>query len=218
MPGFAPEVIGVFFPAGAESALEWVTGSDALVLWIPEDAFEEFAPTTDRHPIALQASPLTTGFRTFVRSLLEQEQDSSSVADYAIERLLIEMAFGSMLEFSSVESRADSMTLLERARSVMLLHREDADFTSTDLAAELHVSLRHLQRVFSEIGTTPGEEMRAMRVDLAMALLTNPVYRALSVEEVARYSGFSGGLQLRRALHSSGHPAPSSIRRESATG
>lgn len=94
----------------------------------------------------------------------------------------------------------------------MLLHREDPQFTIAELAAELHVSLRHLQRAFAKNGTTPGDALRRLRVEFAESLLRNPDYTVLTIEEIAAHSGFSSALQLRRALRAEGLPSPTMIR------
>ncbi|MES2867648.1 MAG: helix-turn-helix domain-containing protein, partial [Actinomycetota bacterium] len=104
----------------------------------------------------------------------------------------------------------------ERARSVMLVHRENPDFSTTQLAAELHISARQLQRAFAAVGVTPGDLLRRMRVELAESMLRNPLYSGLTVDEVSRYSGFASALQLRRALRAEGAPSPTALRRSPA--
>jgi transcriptional regulator GlxA family with amidase domain len=94
----------------------------------------------------------------------------------------------------------------------MLMHREDPNFSTPQLAAELHISPRQLQRAFAGAGLRPGDMLRRMRIELAESMLRNPLYTGLTVEEISRYAGFTSALQLRRALHAEGSPAPVELR------
>lgn len=205
--------IGLFLPASAARDITWGAGRKVLAVWVPERLLEEFTEGLTPAPTALHASPLTMGFRTFAQAVARYGEDGSSMSQYAIERLLAEMTFGSLLEQESVEQSARPSSLVERARSVMLLHREDPYFSTPQIASELHISARQLQRAFARAGMTPGDMLRRMRVELAESILQNPLYSGLTVEEVARYAGFTSALQLRRALQAEGSPSPTDLRR-----
>lgn len=205
--------IGLFLPASAARDIAWGAEREVLAVWVPERLLEEFTEGLTPTSTALHASPLTIGFRTFAQAVARYGEDGSSMSQYAIERLLAEMTFGALLEQESVEQSARPSSLVERARSVMLLHREDPYFSTPQVASELHISARQLQRAFARAGTTPGDMLRRMRVELAESILQNPLYSGLTVEEVARYAGFTSALQLRRALQAEGSPSPTDLRR-----
>jgi len=207
--------IGLFLPGDGERTLGWVSERDVLAVWIPERLLAEFLEDESPAATVLHATPLTIGFRTFAHAVAQHRDEGSSMSQYAIERLLAEMTFGSLLEQHSVETSQRPSSLIERARSIMLLHREDSGFSTRQLAAELHISPRQLQRAFARAGLTPGDMLRRMRVELAESMLRNPIYSGLTVEEVSRYAGFTSALQLRRALQAEGTPPPTMLRRES---
>jgi len=214
-----PDRLGLFLPPGDATTIPWTRSVEVLAIWTPIESIAEFTEGVIPERTALVSSPLTTGLRAFAYTLVRQPDEGSSVARYAVERLLAEMIFGALLEQDSIEStRTTASSLLERARSAMLIRREDPAFGPAQLAAELHISARQLQRAFARIETTPGDALRRMRVELAESLLRNPVYARLSIEDIARYSGFSSGLQLRRALRAEGLPGPSAHRRSALTG
>ena len=215
-----PERLGLFLPPpGDTTTIPWTRSGEVLAIWTPIESIAKFTEGVVPARTALVSSPLTTGLRAFAYTLVRQPDEGSSVARYAVERLLAEMIFGALLEQDSIEStRTSASSLLERARSAMLIRREDPAFGPAQLAAELHISARQLQRAFARIETTPGDALRRMRVELAESLLRNPVYARLSIEDIARYSGFSSGLQLRRALRAEGLPGPSAHRRSALTG
>lgn len=208
--------LGLFLPAEADHLLAWEAGTEVLAVWVPEHLLQEFVEGDLPEPAALFSSPLTIGFRTFAHAVMRHGEEGSSMSQYAVERLLAEMTFGSLLEQQSAETSQRPSSLVERARSVMLMHREDPDFSTPQLATELHISPRQLQRAFARAGVRPGEMLRRMRVELAESMLRNPLYSGLSVEEVARYAGFTSALQLRRALQAEGTPSPSRLRQQDA--
>ncbi|WP_309127679.1 helix-turn-helix domain-containing protein [Microbacterium sp.] len=208
-----PAPLGLFLPPHAEQVLDWEDGSEVLAIWVPAPLLQEFTEGGMPDATVLYASPLTIGFRTFAQAVVRHADDGSSMSRYAIERLLAEMTFGSLVEQQSVETAQRPSSLIERARSVMLMRREDPAFSTPQLAAELHISPRQLQRAFARAGVTPGDLLRRMRVELAESMLRNPLYSGLTVDEVSRYAGFTSALQLRRALQAEGSPSPTELRR-----
>lgn len=213
------EPIGLFLPADAAEPVHWKRPTDVVGVWMRAESLDDFMNGAHLERMSLQPSPLTTAFRAFARSVAHEPDTGSSISRYAIERLLAEMVFSAVLETQAGElPERGPASLLDRARSTMLLHREDPAFTVAELASELHVSPRHLQRAFARVQTTPGDALRLVRVELAESLLRNPDYAPLSVDEIARHSGFSNGLQLRRALRAQGLPAPSDLRQVPVAG
>lgn len=208
-----PAPMGLFLPADAEVTLPWAPGAEVLAVWVPELLLSEFLEGALPQTAVLYSSPLTIGFRTFAQAVVRHGDEGSSMSRYAIERLLAEMTFGALVEQQSVESAERPSSLMERARSVMLMHREDPSFSTPQLAEELHISPRQLQRAFARAGITPGDLLRRMRVELAESMLRNPLYSSLTVDEVSRYAGFTSALQLRRALQAEGSPSPTALRR-----
>lgn len=203
----------LFLPPVTAATIVWSDPADLITVWLPPDAVAEFANTSAPVPSALPSSPLLTAVSAFATSLVGTTQDSSGVARYAIERLLVEMAFGALLErHSSDHIAVVAAPLVERARSVMLARREDAGFTAAQLSQDLHVSVRQLQRAFAREMTTPAIALRRMRVELAESLLRNPHYDTLSIDEIARHSGFTSALQMRRAMGAEQLPSPSALR------
>lgn len=204
---------GLFLPGAATATLVWEDPADVIAVWLPTDAVAELASASASVPAPLQSSPLLSGVHAFAMSLVVASQDTSGVARYAIERLLVEMAFGALLEQHSAEHlEVAAAPLVERARSMMLARRDDASFTPAQLAQDLHVSMRQLQRAFARERMTPLNALRRMRVELAESLLRNSQYDTLSIDEIARHSGFTSALQMRRALRVEKLPTPSVLR------
>ncbi|GAA4486038.1 AraC family transcriptional regulator [Microbacterium panaciterrae] len=205
--------IGIFVPPQSGETIEWSRPVEVVAVWVPLETLRDFTNDQPLRPVTLNSTPMVSAFRAFTLAIARSTEESSSISRYAIERLLAEMVFGALLEIYSVNlPHPGQPSLVDRARSTMLMRREDPGYTIAELASDLHVSLRHLQRAFARISTTPGEALRRMRVELAESLLGNSDYAVLTIAEIAMHAGFSSALQLRRALHAEGLPSPSVIR------
>jgi transcriptional regulator GlxA family with amidase domain len=98
-----------------------------------------------------------------------------------------------------------------------IVQHPDEDLSVAALARRMHLSERQLSRVFkSELGVTPGEHVEVARVEAARRLLETT---ALSVDVVARRSGFGVTETLQRAFRRRLHTTPGLYRRHfDATG
>jgi AraC-like DNA-binding protein len=203
----------LFLTANARVTIPWQRHADVIVGWVPPAALAEFADVAPDDATPIADSLLVRGLASFATTLVPGPLEPSSIARYAIERLLVEMAFATLLDQNSAQTpdRAPA-SLLERSRALLLAHRSEREYSTTQLARELHVSVRQVQRAFADVGTTPGDALRRNRVDLAVELLRHPEYRPLAIDEVAAHAGFNNSLQLRRALQAEGMPSPSRLR------
>lgn len=198
---------GFFLHPHKEATISTVERAQVLCIWVPWDALEEL-DTGELGCFAVSpTSPLIAGVRAFGSALMTRAAAGTPYTDYLVEKLLAEMAFGVLLEAGRAadgsireSAAARSETILDRARTVMLLRRADAAFGVEELALDLHVSTRQLQRAFADEPTTPATELRRLRVELAIELLGNEAYAPLSMKEIAFHSGFASAAALRRAF------------------
>lgn len=94
---------------------------------------------------------------------------------------------------------------------VWLRENLDQDFSVSDLAARMHMSDRTFARKFrSATGTTPGAWVNAQRLVSAQTLLEES---ELSIDSVARVSGFGQAVLLRHHFHKALGVSPASYRR-----
>ncbi|MDR6867259.1 AraC-like DNA-binding protein [Microbacterium resistens] len=191
-----------------------VESGPVACIWLPWSALVEIEDGVRSPSSVIAATPLSSGLRAFLTAILTQPAAPTQYTDYLVERSLVEMVFGVLIEVAAKgvatgrEPRA-----IDRARSLMLIRREDPDFNIGELAAEMHMSTRHLQRLFAEEKSSPADELRRTRVELAKELLNDPTYAPLSVEEIALHSGFGTAAGLRRAFAAFGLPSPAHARR-----
>jgi AraC family transcriptional regulator, positive regulator of tynA and feaB len=81
--------------------------------------------------------------------------------------------------------------LHQRAVSIMRERLDQPGWSATDLASDLGVSLRTLQRAFTEVGETVAGSWRAMRIGHACALLSQPRLAGLAMSEIGRRCGYA---------------------------
>lgn len=90
--------------------------------------------------------------------------------------------------------------------------REKPGVSVADLAREAHFSLAQFRRVFHEwAGMSPHEFLQRERLDRARRLLENT---ALSIEAIARQTGFSGASPFTRAFRQFTGMTPASYRKD----
>lgn len=205
---------GFFLHPHCPSVVTADEATTVLCAWVPWSAIEELDDGTLRSFAIAAATPLLLGVRGFVSALVGRGAVPTVYTDYLVEKLLAEMVFGAVLEGGRAdagvarEAAARDSRPLERARTIMLLRRGDPSFGIEELARELHMSTRQLQRVFASDGVSPADELRRLRVELAQELIAGDAYAPLTVEEIATHSGFGTAAALRRAFAAQGLPSP----------
>ncbi|VXB76253.1 Helix-turn-helix domain-containing protein [Microbacterium sp. 8M] len=189
------------------------TAGTTMCAWVPWDALAEIESGVRAPGEVIALSTIGRGLQAFLTSLLTQHADPTVYTDYLVERLIAEMVFSVLVEAAprvAVEGRKGSG--IERARSLMLVRRGDRDFGVAELARDMHLSVRQLQRMFAAEGSAPAEELRRIRVELARELMSDPDYAPLGIAEIAEHAGFTDAAGMRRAFALSGLPSPRAVR------
>lgn len=209
---------GLFLRSRSDHVVAWSDDAEVIVVSAAEEVVAAFGAPIDENdgPLFAGDSALVTPATAYFRSLLSGAARPGRVATYALSRLAEEMIGSLFLERASVGAGPVKVqpSLYRRALALIASRRADPDLTVPSLAAELAVSPRHLQRAFSEQSTSPTEEIRRLRVELAVQLLTEARYDVLSIEEVSRYAGFASADDLRRAFRLQGELSPTRVRAE----
>jgi AraC-like DNA-binding protein len=206
---------GVLIDSGHLGTVGWSDDALAVIVWVDSDTLRDPNLAHADGPVSLPDGPLTDGFLAFAHSLVQHSSKVGSVSAYVVERLLVEMSFGLLLERNdalAAHSPSPRTDPLHEARKLILLNRADPGYDIHALARDLHMSVRHVQRLFAAGGASPATVLRAMRAELAHSLLTDPQFRALTVAEIAEHSGFTNAAAMRRALASEGLAAPVALR------
>ena len=97
--------------------------------------------------------------------------------------------------------------LLESMRRTIEARFTDPDFTTAELASGAHLSLRAVQAVFAEAGTSPAAEIRRVRLEHARGLLE----QGAGVQSACLASGFLDPGTFGRAFRQRYGMAPSRV-------
>jgi AraC-like DNA-binding protein len=102
--------------------------------------------------------------------------------------------------------------LVWRTRELIGQQLDDTALSPTRLAHQVHVSLRRLQEVFQNQGTTLSDCIWDARLEYARGLLTNPVNGRESISTVAYRAGFSDVAHFSRRFKQEFGVSPSEYR------
>lgn len=191
-----------------------------LIAQMPRSAVAAFVPQL---PDVVTSFPdrrlLDLAMRAFLAEVIDREEPSSAIEQYALEQLFMEMGGAVLLDRLGTNGAHGSPRSVLRDRALAVIAQQSADLTLTParVAYDVASSLRHLQSVFAEAGTTVAGEIRRHRARLARALLADSRYDVLTVEQIAQRSGFGNAMGLRRALHEVYRASPRMLRSERGT-
>ncbi|GAB3659535.1 hypothetical protein GCM10027591_12640 [Zhihengliuella somnathii] len=193
----------------------WKHDCRVLAAGVPYDILDEFGLSPD-----VVDGPLTTAHALmqpalrFLDSAADTDESASALEAYFVEKLVQEMVGALLLSNRGIADAVENprSSMYDRALRLMTARRSDPELMPEIVARDLNVSLRHLQRVFSQHGTSVAATLRRLRVEQALQLLQDERYDVLSVPEIARHAGFNSPQLLRRALNAHGRGSPLEIR------
>lgn len=203
---------GECFSISAKAACElvWRRPSRSVLLVTPAHALGESRAAIPSEYGRLDVDPsLLRPIYGFTEAILKSDALGPGPGAGLLQRLLREQVVA-ILRTHDGRARDDDEDLNSRASSAgeifqlsMVLINErhtDESFLSATLAKQVGVSLRQLQRIFSDHGTTVSHEIRTARAQRAKYLLGDRRYAAMSRDAIARHSGFSSARNMRLAF------------------
>lgn len=191
-----------------------------LSIVIPAEALAGFSAPAPREvrPVAATSALLAPAVAFAERAAANDSEPVSGFSNYYFERLLQEMVVGVAVEGTRAPRLGMTADIYRDAMSTIVAQRSDPDLSPRDIADQLRVSLRQLQRAFRARDVTVERAIRRSRVEHALELLRDRTYDGLSIAQVGLYSGFSGGSSLARAMAQEGTASPSVVRRAAQGG
>jgi len=174
-------------------------------VFVPERILAETADPTYELPIvASRDLSLRNPVREFVRSLTVDGAPTDRLPAYLVEKLILEMTLSLLLETQGMRklsaSASAEQSLFARAMAYISAYKSDPELTPSKVASSMNISVRQLQRAFAAHDSSVNEEIRQQRVDTAVRLLSDSLYRHLDLAQIAEHSGFAGRADLRRAI------------------
>lgn len=205
----------IIAPNGVVRHVRFEGAWQVLIARVPRAAATAFVPQL---PNLVSSFPdrrlLDLAMKSFLTEVIDRNESASAIERYAIEQLVMEMGGAVLLDRLGTGGIQGSPRAVLRDRALAVIAQQGADLSLTPsrVAHDVASSLRHLQSIFAEAGTTVAGEIRRQRARLARSLLTDSRYDVLSVEQVAQRSGFGNAMSLRRALHDVYRVSPRTLR------
>lgn len=209
----------LFFRSGQDRSITWPVETSYSGVMVPLEVLEEFGVDVTLATGVIGAQEfLSRPSASFLRELSSNRAPATALTAYFVERMMHEVVGSVLLSKRGFDSGIEVPTthVHRRALALMTAQRADPLLTPASLAEQLNISLRQLQREFQVKGESVAAVLRQLRVQLAIQLLQDRTYRGLSVEQIARESGFRSGQVMRKALADCGVPSPNEMRKMAA--
>jgi AraC-like DNA-binding protein/mannose-6-phosphate isomerase-like protein (cupin superfamily) len=139
-------------------------------------------------------SPIGSIVAPFLRQMAAQigkvqATTAARLADFGLS--LVMTALGEVAGGDHEPGRWSRIALRERANQIIDAHAADPELNPSVVAAALGISLRYLQDIFRDGGTTPSDWIWARRLEKSRRDLCSPALAAASVSQIAFACGFS---------------------------
>lgn len=187
----------------------WFAGNDTacIVVWVPDELVGGLG-LQNPDPVVMEASLLVSAGQGLAAAALQNGGKGAPERGecHVMERLLLGLVFGLLIENDSPGQGPDqivTVSQMEKAHALIMSHLHSPGYSTEQLAKQLGMSPRQLQRLFARFGTTPSETLRRFRAEIAESLLRGQEDGAaekLTVTEIADRAGFSSAAAMRRAL------------------
>lgn len=190
-------------PSGLPNRVRFNSPWRFVVARIPREALLPFVPMlSDEAHIYRELSVPEQAMQAFLEQVVESDETVSTGDSHTVDRMILEMA-GTMLRARQGEQLlpgSPHAALRDRTMAEISKQSSNSQLDPARLAREAGVSLRHLQSVFSAAGTSVADEIRRERARVARSTLQDARFDGLSIDEVAKRSGFGSSVSMRRAL------------------
>lgn len=190
-------------PSGLPHRVRFTTDWKFVLTRIPRAAILPFVPLlADTVGVYRDLTVPERAMQAFLKNSVQTDQEVSPGESRTIDRLVLEMA-GTLLHHRQGAGRepgSPRAVLRDRALAVISEESGDPRLEPARVAEQVGSSLRHLQAIFAEAGTSLAAELRRERARVARAILQDERFDELSIEQVAVRAGFGSSVSMRRAL------------------
>jgi AraC-like DNA-binding protein len=143
--------------------------------------------------ICTQESPVGSLVSPFLQQLVAVIDQAPVTAVQQLAHIGGSLVLASLAEWAGApadQHRWPGKALHHRAQVFIAAHAHEHTLSSLKVARALRISLRYLQELFREHGTTPSEYIWACRLQKARRDLSDPLMAAASISDIAMRAGF----------------------------
>jgi AraC-like DNA-binding protein len=146
--------------------------------------------------------------------LLRHPVTFSDVQGHRLSGVLLELLTGMLGSQTSEDATSDGAhdSLFIRVQDYIQQRLGDPELTPAQVAAEHHISRRHLQRLFQQRGMTVAASIRQQRLERACCDLTAPHLATYPISAIAARWGFRHAADFSRAFRKAYGATPSDYR------
>jgi len=169
---------------------------EEVLLHIPRPLFVSALGPTERFT-SLELSrrtPVGSVLAPFLKNIDAILDDVSDFAALQLSQIAVSLAMTALADqsFLTLENPSWSRNaLLLRAKVFIRQHCQNPDLTPATIAAALKISVRYLQSVFQDTGTTPSDHIWECRLESSRRDLENPSFSMMSIGDIALKNGFA---------------------------
>ena len=190
-------------PSGLPHRVRFTSAWKFLVARIPREALLPYVPgLTDSVGIYEELTIPERAMEAFLAQSVRSVDEVSASDGFTVGRMVLEMA-GTMLRSRQGDAwqlGTPQAVWRDQACSIIAAEHADPGLDPARVADGVGISLRHLQTLFADSGSSVAGEIRRERARIARAMLQDSRCDGLSIEQVAERSGFGSSVSLRRAL------------------
>lgn len=190
-------------PSGLPHRVRFLGEWRFVVARIPREAVLPYVPMlADTVGIYSELTVPERAMQAFLDQAVSEKQQVSESESQTVDRLVIDMAGTLLLGRSGTDTLRGTPRAIvrERALAEIAARRAELGLTPETVARGAGVSLRHLQAIFAEAGSSVAGEIRRERARVARSMLQDARFDGLAVGELAVQAGFGSSSSMRRAL------------------
>lgn len=190
-------------PSGLPRRVRFLGSWRFVVVRVPREAMLPYAPMlADEVGIYTDLTTTERAMQAFLEQAVAGEDLVSEGESRTVDRLVLDMAGTLVLgrQGATIPQGTPRAVVRERALADIAEHAGELRLTPQLVAERIGVSLRHLQSIFAEAGSSVAAEIRRERARVARSVLQDARFDRLSISDVAQQAGFGSAASMRRAL------------------
>ncbi|GAB2469207.1 helix-turn-helix transcriptional regulator [Xylanimonas ulmi] len=200
---------------------EYLYESEGTVASVHLDVGVEDAPFAGslRHVPAMQwpeGYPVLSAAGAALYEIVRRDEGGITTATRNAMERLAQSTLLSVLASPLESSASEPESEIGRARVLehIATRHTDPDLTPAVIAADLGMSMRSLQRLFTDTGMGVAGHIAAARLEHALALLSDPLLTRLSLARIAARSGFGSSARMARVVSKATGLRPAELRHQ----
>lgn len=192
-------------------------GFELLLVQVPRPIVLSSLGPTERYTACNlnQRTSVAPLLASFLQTLGTIDEGLSFAALSRLTHTAVSLILTTLADASSKDINQSTWgrsALLYRAEEFIHANYRRHELTSSDVASAMKVSIRYLQEIFQELAQTPSGYIWQCRLKGARQDLENPLFRSMSIGEIAIRNGFAEAAHFGRRFRDAFGTSPREFR------